>query len=169
MDHTGYAISGLIVGLLLGYGFAFLRGTHKAHIEAPKPEPAKPAKPSGAPLRLLAMLQAESRLIDFLMEDISNAPEDKVGLAVKDIHRKAQSVLKQHLVLDTVLRAAEGETVSVPKGFDPSAIRVLGNVAGDPPYSGQVQHPGWRVKEIKLSPPPEGADEFVLQAAEVQI
>jgi hypothetical protein len=103
------------------------------------------------------------------MENISAAPDAQVGLAVKDIHRKAQAVLKQHLVLETVLKAEEGETVTVPRGFDPSAIRVLGNVSGEPPYTGQVQHPGWRVKELKLNAPPPGADEFVLQAAEVQV
>jgi hypothetical protein len=57
----------------------------------------------------------------------------------------------------------------VPRGFDPSAVRVVGNVTGEPPFTGQVQHPGWRVRELKLAPPPEGADEFVLQPAEVQI
>jgi hypothetical protein len=172
MDQYGYAIAGLIVGLLLGGGLAFLYVARKSHIAAvaPKPEaPAKPEKLSGAPLRLLALLQAESRLIDFLMENIAAAPDAQVGLAVKDIHQKAQAVLKQHLVLETVLKAEEGETVTVPRGFDPSAIRVLGNVSGEPPYTGQVQHPGWRVKELKLNAPPAGADEFVLQAAEVHV
>ena len=37
------------------------------------------------------------------------------------------------------------------------------------PFTGQINHPGWRVKELKLATPPEGADEFVLQPAEVQI
>src|SRR6478736_6930852 len=36
-------------------------------------EPPKPVKPSGAPLRMLALLQAEARLVDFLMEDIDAA------------------------------------------------------------------------------------------------
>ena len=40
---------------------------------APPPKPAGPVKPSGEPLRVLALLQAEARLVDFLMEDISGA------------------------------------------------------------------------------------------------
>ena len=48
-------------------------------------------------------------------------------------------------------------------------IRVVGNVTGEPPFTGQIQHPGWRVKQLKVSPLPESADEFVLQPAEVQI
>ena len=36
-------------------------------------------------------------------------------------------------------------------------------------FNGSINHPGWRVKELKLATPAEGADEFVLQPAEVQI
>jgi hypothetical protein len=132
-------------------------------------EPPKPTKPSGAPLRMLALLQAEARLVDFLMEDIAGAPDAQIGQAVREIHKKAQAALKQHAVMEQVLPGNEGDNATVPKGFDPSAIRVVGNVTGQPPFTGQINHPGWRVKELKLAPPPEGADEFVLQPAEVQI
>jgi hypothetical protein len=131
--------------------------------------PKPPPKPSGAPVRMLAVLQAESRFVDFLLEDIAGFPDAQVGQAVREIHRKAQAALKQHLVLEPILPASEGETVTVPKGFDPSAIRVLGNVTGEPPFAGQVQHPGWRVREMKLAPPAAGQDEFVIQPAEVQL
>ena len=70
-------------------------------------------------------------------------------------------------MLEAVL--SDGERVTVPKGFDPSAVRVLGNVTGEPPYSGELQHPGWRVKELKLPTVAEGQDQFVLQPAEVQV
>jgi hypothetical protein len=134
-------------------------------------EPPKPVivKPSGAPLRMLALLQAEARLVDFLMEDIHRLPDAQIGQAVREVHKKAQAALKQHAVIDVVLSGNEGDTTTVPKGFDPSAIRVVGNVTGQPPFTGQINHPGWRVKELKLATPPEGADEFVLQPAEVQI
>lgn len=132
-------------------------------------EPPKPPKPSGAALRMLAILQAEARLVDFLMEDIQGASDQQIGQAVREVHKKSQAALKQHAVIGTVLSGNEGDTTTVPKGFDPSAIRVIGNVTGEPPFTGQIQHPGWRVKELKVAPPPEGADEFVLQPAEVQI
>ncbi|AMV23105.1 hypothetical protein VT84_01745 [Gemmata sp. SH-PL17] len=132
-------------------------------------EPPKPVKPSGAPLRMLALLQAESRLVDFLLEDIQGASDEQIGQAVREVHKKAQAALKQHLVLEPVLPGNEDEQVTVPKGFDPSAVRVVGNVTGEPPFKGAIQHPGWRVKEMKLAAPAEGADEFVLQPAEVQI
>jgi hypothetical protein len=103
------------------------------------------------------------------MEDIHRLPDAQIGQAVREVHKKAQAALKQHAVIDVVLSGNEGDTTTVPKGFDPSAIRVVGNVTGQPPFTGQINHPGWRVKELKLATPPEGADEFVLQPAEVQI
>lgn len=132
-------------------------------------EPPKPVKPSGAPLRMLGLLQAEARLVDFLMEDIAGLPDAQIGQAVREVHKKAQAALKQHAVIEQVLPGNEGDSATVPLGFDPSAVRVVGNVTGEPPFSGQINHPGWRVKELKLASPPEGADEFVLQPAEVQI
>jgi hypothetical protein len=136
---------------------------------AAPPEPAKPPKPSAEPLRLLALLQREGRLLDFLLEDIQGYANDQIGAAVRDIHRQCQSAVKEHLELAPVLGAQEGSTVDVPTGFDPSAIRLTGNVTGQPPFRGTLQHHGWRVTTIKLKAPPEGQDEFVLQPAEVEL
>jgi hypothetical protein len=131
--------------------------------------PPPPPKPSGAPLRMLAVLQAESRLVDFLLEDISGASDEQIGQAVREVHKKAQDALKRHAVIETILSGNEGDSTTVPAGFDPSAVRVVGNVAGAPPFTGAINHPGWKVKELKVAAPPAGADEFVLQPAEVQV
>ncbi len=133
------------------------------------PKPDVPAKPSGAPLRLLALLQREGRLLDFLLEDIQVYADLQVGAAVRDIHRQCHTALKEHLVLEPVLPQSEGSPVEVPAGFDPSAIRLVGNVTGQPPFRGTLQHHGWRVKELKLAPSPEGQDEFILMPAEVEL
>lgn len=137
-----------------------------------KPPPLKeegPPKTSGVPLRLLALLQREGRLLDFLLEDIQTYPDAQIGAAVRDIHRKCQLALKEHLILEPVLPQPEGAAVEVPRGFDPSAIRVTGNVTGEPPFRGTLQHHGWRAKDIKLAPPPEGQDELVVMPAEVEL
>lgn len=133
------------------------------------PKDTGPARPSGVPLRLLALLQREGRLLDFLLEDIQSYPDAQVGAAVRDIHRQCQAAIKEHLALEPVLPQSEGASVEVPTGFDPSAIRVTGNVTGNPPFKGTLQHHGWRVKDIKLAAPPEGQDELVLMPAEVEI
>lgn len=131
--------------------------------------PPAPPKPSGAPLRMLAVLQAEARLVDFLLEDIAGATDEQIGQAVREVHKKAQEALKRHAVIETILPGNEGDSTTVPTGFDPSAVRVVGNVAGSPPFTGSINHPGWKVRELRVAPPPAGADEFVLQPAEVQV
>lgn len=127
------------------------------------------AKPSGEPLRLLTLLQREGRLLDFLLEDIQGYGNEQIGAAVRDIHKNAQKAIKEHVVLEPVLKDQEGANVQVPAGFDPSAIRLTGNVTGQPPFRGTLQHHGWRVKELKLSEPAHGQDEWVLQPAEVEL
>ena len=167
----GKAFEGLAVAGKASQDAAFAAKLTAIHAgaEIKQIEPPKPVKPSGAPLRMLALLQAVSRLVDFLLEDIEGATDQKIGEAVRQVHKQAQAALKRHAVIEQVLPGNEGDTTTVPKGFDPSAVRVVGNVTGEPPFTGAINHPGWRVKELKLATPAEGADEFVLQPAEVQI
>jgi hypothetical protein len=132
-------------------------------------EPPPPPKPSGEALRLLTLLQREGRLLDFLLEDVQAYENEQIGAAVRDIHRSCRKALQDHLVLAPVLAGEEQGAVEVPSGFDPSAIRLTGNVTGQPPFKGTLLHHGWRVKEIKLAKPAEGQDEFVVQPAEVEL
>jgi hypothetical protein len=133
------------------------------------PPPPPPVKRSGEALRLLTLLQREGRVLDFLLEDIAAATDDQVGAGVRELHRKAQGVLKDHLTLEPILAAEENETIEVKAGFDPSAIRLTGNVTGQPPFKGRLVHRGWQVKDFKLPAPPEGVDEFVVAPAEVEL
>jgi hypothetical protein len=135
----------------------------------PPPEPPKPPKLSGEPLRLLALLQREGRLLDFLLEDIAAATDDQVGAGVRELHRKSQQVIKEHLTLEPVIPGEEEQSVTVPAGFDPSAIHLTGNVSGDPPFRGVLKHHGWRVKAYRLPAPPPGQDDLVVAAAEVEL
>jgi len=133
------------------------------------PPPPPPPKRSGEALRLLALLQREGRILDFFLEDISGASDQQIGEGVKELHRKSKAVLKDRLVLEPILPGEEGQAVEVPPGFDPSAIRLTGNVTGQPPFRGRLVHHGWRVKDFKLPTPPEGVDEFVVAQAEVEL
>jgi hypothetical protein len=135
----------------------------------PEPKPAGPPKPSGAPLRLLALLQREGRLLDFLLEDVQDYKDADIGAGVRDIHRRCRQVVNEHLVLEPVIASDEETQVEVPAGFDPSAVRLTGNVTGSPPFRGTLKHRGWKVKELKLAPPAAGQDEFILMPAEVEL
>jgi hypothetical protein len=189
-----YAIgagAGLVVGLVAGYFIArsLVAGQFggPAGMELGKKVAAKanadpafakkldelsnppPPKPSGEPIRLLGLLQRESRLLDFLMENLGNYDDQQIGASVRDIQAKAQGVIKKHVTLEPVLGQEEGSSVTVPAGFDPAAIRLVGNVSGQPPFSGTLQHAGWKVKTVTLPKPPEGHDEFILMPAEVEL
>jgi hypothetical protein len=131
--------------------------------------PKADARPDGTPLRLLALLQRDARLVDFLTEDVSGASDAQVGEFARKMQLDAKKVLDRHLVLEPVLPQAEGEKVEVPPGFDPSAVRLTGNVTGQPPFKGELKHPGWRVKQLKLDALPSGQDLFVLMPAEVEL
>src|SRR5262245_56934973 len=60
------------------------------------PPPPKPAKPNPDPILVLALLQREGRLVDFLMEDVQAYANEQIGAAVRDIHRNCQKALTEH-------------------------------------------------------------------------
>jgi hypothetical protein len=155
----------------LGLGLQTMRDpalADKVHLLL-NPPPPEPPKPSAEPVRLLTVLQREGRLLDFLTENLAGCDAEQIAAAVRDLHPKWQAALLKHLELEPVLPQEESSQVEVPQGFDPSAIRLTGNVTGQPPFRGTLLHRGWRVKQIKLTPLPEGQDEFVLQPAEVEL
>ncbi len=157
---VGTGLASLLAGFIIG------RMTGGA---AAAPVVKNSDKPSGASLQLLALLQREGRLLDFLLEDIQGYQDAQVGAAVRDIHRSCQRALHEHLTLKPIMSGQEGEKVKVPVGFDPAAIRLTGNVTGQPPFNGTLQHHGWRVTSLQLAKPHEGQDEFVVAPAEVNL
>jgi hypothetical protein len=141
----------------------------KPILHPPPPEPAKPPRLSGEPLRLLTLLQREGRLLDFLLEDIGAAGDEQLGAGIRELHRKAQAVLKDRLTLERILPGEEEGPVEVPAGFDPSAVTLTGNVTGKPPFRGTLKHHGWRVKAYNLPTPPPGQDDLVVAPAQVEL
>jgi hypothetical protein len=133
------------------------------------PPPPPPPKPSPEPILLLALMQREGRLLDFFLENVDGADNETLGAGVRTIHKECQKILREHLDLEPILKGEEQADVQVPAGFDPSAIRLTGNVTGQPPFTGKLVHHGWRVAKIKLAKPPEGQDAFVVAPAEVEL
>jgi hypothetical protein len=126
--------------------------------------------PTGPDLRVLAVLQRDGRLVDFLEEDIDPYTDAQIGAAVRDIHRGCRKSLHDYLTIEPIIPAAEEERVSVPNDFDPAAIRLVGNVQGSPPFQGVLKHHGWRVRSVHLPLLPVARDDSsVLSPAEVEI
>jgi hypothetical protein len=118
--------------------------------EAPRQPPApKPPARSDA-LTLLAALQREARLLDFLMEPLTGYSDAQIGAVARDVHRDCGRVVERLFALKPAGAAAEGAEVEVPAGFDAVRFRLVGNVSGEPPFRGRVVHPGWEATRCEL-------------------
>jgi len=137
-----------------------------------KPQPEEiPLKGGGdrAHLRLLALLQKEGRLIDFLKEDISSYTDAQVGAAVRSIHAKCGKSIEEFVTLRPLFTEEEGATITIPQGYDPSTIKVTGKVKGEPPYQGILRHRGWKAHKESLPKQIVTGDRSVVCPAEVEI
>lgn len=152
--------------------------------EATKPEPKVEAKPEPKPekkapplaqhhkdgaLALLALLQREGRFVDFVRDSVDGASDGDIGAAAREVHRGCRKVLDQHLSFEPVMPGEEEAKVSVPKGFDPAEVRLIGEAKGEPPFKGTLRHHGWRVVDAKLPALAEGIDRTVIAPAEVEL
>ena len=120
-------------------------------------------------LHLLAVLQRQGRLVDFLSEDLDQYEDDQIGAAVRGIHENCRKVITKTLALEAVIDDAEGQEVTVPAGFDPGAIKLTGNVTGDPPFKGVLRHKGWRTGKLELPVLSDAQDAGIIAPAEVEI
>ncbi len=150
----------------------------------PKPKPAEPvvtapkveaprksdavAQRDGA-LALLALLQREGRLVDFLREPLDGFGDADIGAAARDVHRGCKKVVDQCFTLEAVMPGEEDAKVSVPKGFDPGEVRLIGEARGEPPFAGTLRHHGWRATKAQLPTLADGVDRTIVAPAEVEV
>jgi hypothetical protein len=134
----------------------------------PPPIPKGPASPDAA-IQILAALQREGRLIDFLQEDLSTYEDSQIGAAVRNIHMGCKETLREHMEIKSIFQEKEGTAVTVPSGFDVRAIRLTGNVTGNPPFRGILRHRGWQVERIRLPQGTEQKNHWILAPAEIEI
>jgi len=146
-----------------------------AHFGFERPKPAPPPvdlpKVSDGALQILGILQRDSRLIDFLMEDIAGYSDDQVGAAVRKLHSDCKASLTRHFTLGPVIDGVEGtyQKLDASQAPDPNRIKLIGNV----PVSGKVpggtlRHRGWQVTSINL-PPLVKQDPSILAPAEIEV
>lgn len=146
----------------------------KEEVEAEKPKKApapvvlKEATPDAA-LQLLALLQREGRFVDFLQEDVSGFSDADIGAAARVVHDGCKRAIDEHFTIEPVDPREEGTSVKIEKGFDARAIRLTGNVVGDPPYQGSLSHRGWRCTDVRLPKMSEGHDPKIIAPAEVEL
>ncbi len=103
-------------------------------------------------LRVLALLQREGRLIDFVEEEIAAYSDAQIGAAARTVHDGCRKALREYVKLEPVRIEAEGAPIEIPAGFDPQAVRLTGNVVGNPPFRGVLRHHGWRSPDGVVAP-----------------
>jgi len=120
-------------------------------------------------LHLLSVLQREGRLLDFFSENLDHYEDHQIGAAVRSIHENSRKTLDKYITLGAVIEADEGDEVTVAPGFDPGAIKLTGNVTGEPPFKGVLRHRGWQAKKLTLPTLTQGLDARHIAPAEVEI
>jgi Domain of unknown function (DUF2760) len=140
---------------------------------APPAPPAPPPAPSHAPitaaLQLMALLQRDARLIDFVQEDLSNYSDADIGAAARVVHEGCHKVFHEHFTLLPIRTEPEGSAITLPVGYDVNTIRLTGNVVGNAPFTGSLSHAGWRASAVNLPKLAAGHDAHVLAQAEVAL
>lgn len=139
-----------------------------ATIEPPQAE-KRQADSSDRAVQILALLQREGRLIDFFNEDLTPYEDAQIGAAVRELHQNCRQALEQYIKLEPIIAADEDRPVTVEDGFDPTSIKLIGNVVGKPPLRGLLRHRGWRATEVNLPPLPGGTGGKIVAPAEVEI
>jgi hypothetical protein len=144
--------------------------TRKTAAPAPAaPKPAAPvAKPSDGALQLLGILQRDSRLIDFLMEDISAYEDDQVGAAVRELHDQCRDAVGRYVTLTPVIDGVEGAFTQAPSK-DPNVVKFVGNVPATPPSGGILRHKGWRASKVDLPALAGKQDSAIIAPAEIEV
>ena len=99
-------------------------------------------------LTLLATLQREARLIDFLKESIGEYSDAQIGAAVRDIHRDSAGVLDRLFKIQPIETHEEGAEIQAPAEVD--RYRLIGTVRGVPPHRGRLVHHGWEAAKCEV-------------------
>jgi hypothetical protein len=128
------------------------------------------ADPSDRAVQMLALMQREGRLIDFVREDLGAYSDAQIGAAARDVHAGCRRVLERYVTLEAILPGREGEAVTVGQNheIDPAALHLIGNVSGQPPFRGTLIHPGWRASRVQL-PPLVTTARTIVAPAEIEV
>ena len=119
-------------------------------------------------LTLLATLQREARLVDFLKEEISGYSDQQVGAAVREIHRECANVLDRIFAIHPILKDCEGTKVNIAAEFDATRYRLTGRLTGHAPYQGTLRHQGWEATRCEL-PAFTGSESAAMTVAPAEV
>ena len=120
-------------------------------------------------LHSLSVLQREGRLLDFFDEDLSLYNDEQIGAAVRSIQEDCKKAVKKYIDPKPVMESQEGDVVTVDAGFDIDSIKLIGSVAGEPPFKGILRHRGWKAGKKEIPKLSDIQDAAIITPAEVEI
>jgi Domain of unknown function (DUF2760) len=136
---------------------------------APAAAPTQPARssPASGALQLLALLQREGRLIDFVEQEVTGFSDAEIAAAARVVHAGCRRALHAHARVVSVRSEAEGAPLTLEGAHDD--VKLVGNVAGSAPYRGVLRHRGWRVEDLTLPTLIGGRDPSLVAQAELEL
>ncbi|MFC1746447.1 DUF2760 domain-containing protein [Candidatus Riflebacteria bacterium] len=135
-----------------------------------------PPVPAGTPdqlaLMLMTLLQEKGRLVDFIMEDITQYSDEQVSSACRVVHQGCREVIMEAFAPVPVSEQEENNSITLEAGYAAREYRIVGNIDRKPPLSGTLLHKGWRAKRVNLPKPAQAvavSENPVIVPAEVDI
>jgi hypothetical protein len=116
----------------------------------PPPEPQKKPHLRSEAITLLAALQREARFLDIVKEPLDGYDDAQIGAAARDVLRDCGQLLERIFAVRPLADQPEGSSLETPPGYDTACYRLTGNVQGEPPFRGQIVHPGWQATRCAL-------------------
>ena len=114
--------------------------------------PEVQASNRAAVAQFLSLLQTHGRFVDFLMEDISKYDDAQVGAAGRIIHQGCGALLRDRFDIQPIQVGSQNQTVTLNPGFRAEQFRLVGKVAGSPPFQGRLIHSGWKATKVDIPP-----------------
>ncbi len=117
----------------------------------------------------LNLLQREGRFVDFIKEDIAEYEDAQIGSAVRQIHSGCKKVLTENFLIKPIFfNTEEGSQFTLNENFDPSEIRITGNMPASAPFNGILRHKGWMSEKVELPKRTGNINVKVVAPAEVE-
>jgi Domain of unknown function (DUF2760) len=142
---------GLLMAILLIRGE---RARPQSRTETVRPVPAAvPETGNRAEVEIanfLGTFQERGRLIDFLMDDITNYDDAQIGAAARVVHQGCKAALEEHFRIGRIREESEGSPVTIPAGYAADEYRLIGKISGPGPFSGTLLHHGWKIDAVNL-------------------
>lgn len=181
----------ILYGMVILSGLSFLVCLFgiiagKKKVEKSRDEKVKPAVTAAPPpppeastqsaeeqtMLLLSLLQEKGRFIDFIMQDVATYSDEQVGAAARVVHQGCRDLIIECFKPSAISKIDENASITLEAGFNPREYKIVGNISGQPPYSGTLIHKGWKVQQIKLPKLSRSSEETpnrVIIPAEVEL